>query len=808
MTPELFERARTLFLAAKRLDDDSRTSLLEDVCDGDAELRRLVDRLLDADAHQAASVLDEPVFRHPLAKSVDELSTPRLVGPYRVIRSLGSGSVGDVYLAERGNTKAPPVAIKVLRAGAMAKSSLAAARFEVERSALSMLSHRNIARIFDAGTTEEGRAFLVMEYISGERIDEYCRAHSLSRRSRLTLFLQLCDAVQHAHQRGVIHRDLKPANVLVVDEPWPMVKVVDFGIAKIIGDPRGLSPTLTEPGQLLGTFDYMSPEQLDPNRGQADARSDVFALGVLLYQLLTDNLPFGDEDVLARRARGALNSTNITPMRALPGPVRRDMETIVVKALQPDPEKRYPTPAHLAEDVRRHLGGAPVAARGPSIWYRGSKFLSRHPASTSAAVVLVGAILVVALSNLMWRVEVERERRVMRDTILQFMDSSFEHLRHMSGASESRRETVASLLAQTDRLLEVRGEDLELLECKARLLDEVSDYAYWDGDYETCKQHREDALAIRRITLERLPKTVERRRLLAESIVKVGDADQALGELETARDRYTEAMDIHLALHDEYATHVGVLDDLCWSYERLGALLGKLGQDAQSRAYFERRLALAMRLLTLSPDRALSHHNAAWAHGAMARLSDNPDYILSETYLALSHAREAIGREPDRTAFQESLVYALRNRAEAMREHAGVQAAESYYREYVLACDQLARANPSTEIFQRFSGASRARAAAVLAEGGLLRQAAIYASEALPMLNATEWARKATDEAFGDDRCTLVQVLDLASNAGVDVPGAAADRPIPPRRARPPVSAPAAPLRQDDWNAADPASAP
>lgn len=759
MTPELFQKARTVFLAAKRLDETSRAALIEDVCDGDADLRRLVDRLLEADAARATSVLDEPVFKHPLARSVDELSTPKRLGPYRVLRSLGSGSVGDVYLAQREGEAGGPVAIKVLRAGSFSQSNMSAARFEVERNALSMLSHPHIARIYDAGCTDEGRAFIVMEYVRGQRIDEYCRLHGLSRKSRLTLFLQLCDAIQHAHQRGVIHRDLKPANVLVVDEPWPSVKVVDFGIAKIIGDPKRLSPTLTEPGQLLGTFAYMSPEQLDPARAQADARSDVYALGVLLYQLLTDRMPFEEDDLLARRAKAALNIAEIRPMVEVPGAARRDLETIVAKALHPDPDRRYATPTHLAEDVRRFLSGGAVQARGPSGWYRVTKVASRHPIAFTASVVACGAVAVIVLSNMLWRVEVERERQVARDSILNLMDSAVENIRHINGATRSRREMAQSLLLQTDRLLQFRPDDLELLECRARLLDELGDLALDGGDLREASERRDEALAILRDVSERSPQTVERRRRLAEAIVKAGDAKYAAGSAADAFGFYTEACEIHTALNGEYPSHVGVLDDLCWSHGRLAYTLDSLGRHEEAATHRERRLALSMRLLALSPERGLSHHNAARAHGAMATAAENIDEALSESYLAVSHAREAVELEPDRTAFQETLVYALRLRARAVFDAYGAEPAGTLIAEAVREVDRLQSSNPERRTFRDDRVQTRLWAAGLLLEALHADRSYALAQEALDLLDATssEW-----DGA----RCAALRAMDDSVRRG------------------------------------------
>ncbi len=761
MTPELFQKARTVFLAAKRLDEPSRVALIEDVCDGDAELRRLVNRLLAADG-STASVLDEPVFRHPVANSVDQLSTPRRLGPDRVLRPIGSGSVGDVYLAQRDDPDSRPVAIKVLRAGSFSQSNFGAARFEVERHALSMLSHPHIAQIHDAGCTDEGRAFIVMEHVNGKRIDEYCMLHGLSRRSRLTLFLQLCDAVQHAHQRGVIHRDLKPANVLVIDEPWPTVKVVDFGIAKILGDPRKSSPTLTEPGQLLGTFEYMSPEQLDPSRGQVDARSDVYSLGVLLYQLMTNRTPFEDDDLVSRRAKAALGVDDVRPMTELSTAVRRDMEVIARKALHPDPEKRYPTPAHLAEDVRRFLNGSPVHARAPSTWYRLTKVASRHPMLFAGVFVASVASIIIVLANMAWRVEIERERRVARDSIVQLLDNSLEHIRHLNGTRETRRDIATSLIGQTERLLQFRPNDVDLMDCKARLLDELGDIAHAERSTSEVGRIRDEVLSIRRRLAEMTPPTVERRRRLAEAIIKRGDYLQHADGSPAGLAHYEEAFAIHEDLRAAYPNHVGVLDDLCWSYERLSYVYEDLGELAKAKEFRERRLALSRTLLTISQDRALSHYNMAWAHARMVRDDSDPDEVLSATYLALGHGREAVQREPDRLAFRVTLQHLLRARAEAVYSHYGIAAARPLLSELIVEADTLAGSNPQDVGLSNQMVYSRNFAATMLLDGLRPAEAARLAGQALSLANLDDRWDESGGESEDAARCIAVRVMEEA----------------------------------------------
>ncbi|MDQ5980352.1 MAG: eukaryotic-like serine/threonine-protein kinase, partial [Verrucomicrobiota bacterium] len=432
---EIFGDARLL------ADPGERAALLDRACAGDPAMRHRLENLLaaenDADGffaectralHQQATA---PAPRENSAAGEERIGC--LIGRYKLLEKIGEGGWGAVYRAEQQEPVRRQVALKIIKLGMETRSVIA--RFEAERQALALMDHPNIARVYDAGATDRGPPYFVMELVQGVKITAYCNEHRLSLRARLDLFVQVCHAIQHAHQKGIIHGDIKPSNIMVSPQDGvPVPKVIDFGIAKATEARLADRLLFTAYAQLIGTPAYMSPEQTDVTNLDTDTRSDIYSLGVLLYELLTGLTPFdgrqlleGGLDEMRRILRekeparpsgrlAALSAADLSrtaverqaEAHRLAPAVRGDLDWIVMKCLEKDRSRRYETANGLALDIQRHLNNEPVMARPPSRLYRFQKLVRRNRV-VFAAGGAVAAVLIAGLGTSTWLLLRERD---------------------------------------------------------------------------------------------------------------------------------------------------------------------------------------------------------------------------------------------------------------------------------------------------------------------------------------------------------------------------------------------------------------
>ena len=654
-------RIKHLFLEAAELPTEERSRFLDRECGDNTELRSRVESLLEHDAMDTMEMLRTPAFDVESVVTEAE-AVPETIGRFRVIRKIGEGGMGTVYQAEQDSPRRI-VALKAIRIGNTSGSMLR--RFEHEAQILGRLRHPGIAHIYEAGVADAGEGaqpYFAMEFVVGRPLLEHMNHARLGTRERLAMLADVCDAVEHAHQKGVIHRDLKPANILVDETNQP--KVLDFGVARATDSDVQATTLRTNVGQLIGTIPYMSPEQTAADPLALDTRSDVYALGVLAYEMLVGKLPYDLERKAIIEAARVIQQVEPERLSVTDRRLRGDIETIVAKALEKAPARRYQSAAAFADDIRRYLADEPITARPPSALYQLRKFSSRNRWLVGSGLAVFVAVIAGAAVSVAFAMSEADARRIAQ-------------------TQASRARLVTTFLTDMLRQVEpseAQGEDVtvrEVLDASAAGIGEAFD---GEAEVESAIRYTIGSAYVHLGVYDQAEPMLQRsldlrrRELEFESLDTVNVLND-LGTLRIAQGRHQEA----LQLHEEAATLSEAAEGpdsivTLSTVEHMGNALRELGRYDEAKDLLHK--VLEGRLQVHGPD----HVQIAYArHNLGVVFIGLGDYSAAESTLsdALTGIRKHHGNRHPRTAS------ALRNLSFAMTSNGRFKEAEPIARECV-----------------------------------------------------------------------------------------------------------------------------
>jgi non-specific serine/threonine protein kinase/serine/threonine-protein kinase len=639
--------ATEIVARARSLDPSERAAFVRQACGVDTALFAEVESLLQTDPSLTATIL----------AARQEKTLGSTIGPYRLVRQLGEGGMGVVYQAQQFQPIRRDVALKIIKLGMDSKRIIA--RFESERQALAMMDHANIAHVFDAGTTETGLPFFVMELVHGVPVTEYCDSARLAVNERIELFIPACQAIQHAHQKGIIHRDIKPSNILVAEQDGrPVAKVIDFGLAKALGYQLSDATAMTDVGTVVGTLDYMSPEQARLTTQDVDTRADVYSLGAVLYELLTGTTPLGrdvaagyletlqriqDEEPIrpSTRLRKSTTSAEIAAHRrsdpaGLPKLLHGELDWITMKALEKERTRRYETVNGLVRDLQRYLEGEPVEAAPASAAYRMGKFVRRHRvwlAAATACVAMLVAGVVVSAWMAVRATRAEAEARAVNEFLQH--DLLAQASAYKQGQPNTKPDpnlTVRTALDRAAARVEGKFAKQPLVEASIRY---TIGSAYIDlSQYADAERQFERALSLRRRELgEKHPDALAVLGSLAAAYERHGD-------FKKAEPLYKQVVDLlqHVLGQDN--------PDTLTAMNGLAVTYANEGQYAQAEAIFSRLVPLDQRVL------GEEHFQTLRAMGNLAATYDEQGkHAQAEALLlqTLEKERRALGEENPET---------------------------------------------------------------------------------------------------------------------------------------------------------------
>jgi tetratricopeptide (TPR) repeat protein/predicted Ser/Thr protein kinase len=609
---------------------------------------------------------------------------PERIGPYRIVEVLGEGGMGVVYLAEQTEPVSRRVALKILRPGVDSPEVLA--RFDGERQALAVMDHPYIAKVFDAGTTEDGRSYFVMEKVDGQPLTDFCDQRRYPIRRRVKLFAEVCRAVQHAHQKGVIHRDLKPSNLLVSEmEGRPIPHIIDFGIAKATGTGEFDGTHLTREDRVLGTPAYMSPEQI-MGSADVDTRSDVYSLGVLLYELLIGVLPY-DRDAyrgwaavashiavepLSPAARlhdledtqETIAAQRSTTPKLLRKELRGDLDWIVSRAMEKDRDRRYETANGLALDLERFLAFQPVRARGGSVAYSLGKFVRRHRvgvafgATVALGIVAFAVVMAIQADRVARARDLAESRRDQAEGLIDFMLTDLREKLEPVGQLDILDDVGAQAIDYFASIPESEFSDGELAS-RARALHQIGQVRLQQGRLAEAEPAFEESLRLAEALSSRNPEDTERLFDLGQSRFWVGTLAYRRGDLEGALDAFDEYRNVSLALVSRDSTNLTWQLERGYSHTNIGVTLLERGDPRAALVEFEASLAAKEWVARAEPESARRRYDVAQGHYnlGIARAEGGDPRGARESYLADVEIKEAlVAEDPGNTRWRARLL--------------------------------------------------------------------------------------------------------------------------------------------------------
>lgn len=643
-------QAILIFQSVVDLSDAGRIRVLDDLCGNDIELRAEVECLIACDRGDWQE-LDSPILdRSELcelgAMVTAETDMPEKIGSYQLIEVIGEGAMGVVYRAKQ-LVPEREVAVKVIRPGHVSADAMR--RFANEGAALARLRHPCIGQVFESGTdssSRPARAFLVMELIGGDPLNEIIADRQVDLTDRLKLMVRLCDAVDYAHRQGVIHRDLKPANIRVEHHGLDVQpKILDFGIARIVNVPSVSESLATMPGQLLGTLAYMSPEQL---RGECGGSVDVYALGVLLFEMVTRQMPIVTAGRSLPQIIAEIEGTDPRkPSSIVPG-IAKDIDAIILKALEKDIHRRYPSAAELAEDIRRFQANMPVKARTQSTMYVVSKFARRRRGTFVACCVAGTAIFVGAAMGWFGVYQANRSIDQLAEMSGYFAMDVARNLDSITGTFEVRKDMLARVQSQLDSLLTQRPDDPKLLNAYADVLQLLGNIDRDEERISDSMVRRDEAIKIRRVLCERFPEDPEFRASLSIDQVLIGDLLRKTSGLDECRIWYERALRIQEEIVGKSSERIDWLDDLGWSYERLAFIAVHTYRFDAADSLLAKRDEICRRLHSVAPDDVrtdAAFRSAAWMRGDFESRKGQLTLAYAAYQNAYRHAKSLFDRD-------------------------------------------------------------------------------------------------------------------------------------------------------------------